>query len=113
INDLLSRHVALVLPSLTEGSPKVVLEAMSQGVCVIASRAGGIPDVIRHERDGLLVEPGDASELAQAIARLRSDRDLRLRLRQHALATAGRISLDSQVAAMMRTIQHLFCTSAR
>jgi len=58
-----------VLPSLFgEGLPMVVLEAMAAGVPVVASRVAGVPEAIRHGRDGVLANPGDARDLALAIA---------------------------------------------
>ena len=58
-----------VLPSLFgEGLPMVVLEAMAAGVPVVATRVPGVPEAIRHGQDGVLVDPGDADDLAQAIA---------------------------------------------
>jgi glycosyltransferase involved in cell wall biosynthesis len=59
-----------VLPSLNEGMGRALIEAMAAGLPVIASRVGGIPAVISHERTGLLVPPGDASALAEALRRL-------------------------------------------
>ena len=59
-----------VLPSLNEGMGRALVEAMAAGLPVIASRVGGIPAVISHERTGLLVPPGDASALAEALRRL-------------------------------------------
>lgn len=60
-----------VLPSLFgEGLPMVVLEAMAAGVPVVASRVEGVPEVIDHEVEGLLVEPGDPAALVKAIARV-------------------------------------------
>jgi len=56
-----------VFPSLKEGSPNVVLEAMSCGLPCIATRIGGIVDLIRHECEGYLVEPGSVAALAEAI----------------------------------------------
>jgi glycosyltransferase involved in cell wall biosynthesis len=59
-----------VLPSLNEGMGRALIEAMVAGLPVIASRVGGIPSVISHERTGLLVPPGDAGALADALRRL-------------------------------------------
>jgi glycosyltransferase involved in cell wall biosynthesis len=59
-----------VLPSLNEGMGRVLVEAMAAGRPVVASRTGGIPDLVRHEESGLLVNPGDEAGLAAAIARL-------------------------------------------
>lgn len=57
----------MVLPSLSEGLGRVVVEAMLLGTPVIGSRVGGIPDMIAHGDNGLLVEPGDEAELARAL----------------------------------------------
>jgi glycosyltransferase involved in cell wall biosynthesis len=67
----LAKIDVLALPSLFgEGLPMVVLEAMAAGVPVVASRVEGVPTAVRHGVDGLLVEPGSASELAAAISEL-------------------------------------------
>jgi glycosyltransferase involved in cell wall biosynthesis len=65
----LSKMDLLVLPSLFgEGLPMVVLEAMAAGVPVVATRVPGVPEAIRPGQDGVLADPGDAEQLAQAIA---------------------------------------------
>jgi glycosyltransferase involved in cell wall biosynthesis len=63
----------LVVPSLTEGSPLIVLEAMTAGVPVVASAVGGIPDQVRHDKEGLLVPPGDTGALGEALLNLLRD----------------------------------------
>jgi glycosyltransferase involved in cell wall biosynthesis/GR25 family glycosyltransferase involved in LPS biosynthesis len=69
-----------VLPSRTEGLPLSVVEAMAHGKAVVATRAGGIPEVIRHQENGLLVAPEDAGGLRDALRRLVEDTALRARL---------------------------------
>lgn len=68
-----------------EGIPVVIFEAMSSGLPVVASRLSGIPELVEHEDTGLLVEPGDEVQLAEALRRLYADDGLRC-----ALGRAGR-----------------------
>jgi glycosyltransferase involved in cell wall biosynthesis len=68
-----------VLPSLSEGLPNAVLEAMSFGVPVLATRVGGVPEIITSD-NGLMVPPADPDALADAMIRLLQDDDLRLRM---------------------------------
>jgi glycosyltransferase involved in cell wall biosynthesis len=74
------------MPSLWEGLPLSLVLAMGAGVPVIASRVAGIPEVVQHEVSGLLVEPGDSAGLAQAMARLVADNELRRSLGESARA---------------------------
>jgi glycosyltransferase involved in cell wall biosynthesis len=72
---------ALVVPSVWfETFPLVLGEAMSHGIPVIASRIGGLPELVREGATGLLVEPGNAADLAQKITRLWEDPGLARRL---------------------------------
>jgi glycosyltransferase involved in cell wall biosynthesis len=64
---LLAGFDVLVVPSRHEGTPLVVLEAFASGVPIVATRTGGIPEQIRDGVDGLLVAPGDAESLADAV----------------------------------------------
>jgi glycosyltransferase involved in cell wall biosynthesis len=80
----------LVLPSHSEGLPRVVMEAFARGRPVVGARAGGIPDIVEDGVSGLLVEPGDASALADALIRMLSDRELAERLAAGALAARDR-----------------------
>jgi len=63
----------LVVPSLTEGSPLIVLEAMAAGVPVVASAVGGIPDQVRHGEEGILVPPDAPDALGEALGALLRD----------------------------------------
>ena len=69
-----------VLPSLNEGLPMTILEAMAASRPVVATRVGAIPKVIKDGETGLLVDPGDADGLRNALARLLRDSDLGRRL---------------------------------
>jgi glycosyltransferase involved in cell wall biosynthesis len=68
------------LSSLREGLPNVVLEAMALGVPVVATRVAGVPRLIEHEENGLLVDIGDSDQLVSAFTRLLADAGLRSRL---------------------------------
>jgi glycosyltransferase involved in cell wall biosynthesis len=69
-----------VLPSLNEGLPMTILEAMAASRPVIATRVGAIPTVIKDGETGLLVDPGDANGLRDALARLLTDSDFSRRI---------------------------------
>ena len=66
-----------VHPSYTEGLGSVILEGMGSGLPVIGTNAGGIPDIIDHNSNGLLVEPGNSQQLADAIMRVAEDEELK------------------------------------
>jgi glycosyltransferase involved in cell wall biosynthesis/GR25 family glycosyltransferase involved in LPS biosynthesis len=80
ISNLWNRVDFGVLPSRTEGLPLSVVEAMAHGKAVVASRVGGIPEVIRHGENGLLVPPEDAAGFCEALRLLIEDPALRARL---------------------------------
>jgi glycosyltransferase involved in cell wall biosynthesis len=75
----------------TEGQGVVFIEAFAAGLCVIATRVGGIPEVVDDGRTGILVSPGSPAELAAAVQRLFSDPALRQRLAHNARDEARRI----------------------
>jgi glycosyltransferase involved in cell wall biosynthesis len=82
---------ALVLPSANEGTPVSAIEALASGRPVVATRVGGVPDVVRDGLDGYLVEPGDVDALAGRLARLAADPDLARRMGE-----AGRARVRSR-----------------
>jgi len=89
VRQAMRRSIALVAPSVwAEPFGIVVAEAITAGRPVVASAIGGIPEIVRHEREALLVEPGDAGALAQALARIAADDLLRDRLAANAVLRA-------------------------
>jgi glycosyltransferase involved in cell wall biosynthesis len=87
--DYLSLFDVLVLPSLTEGLPIVLLEAMQAAVPIVATRVGGVPDVLDQGQGGLLVEPGNSTALAKAIRTCLDDEGLASQLADHSRAAAS------------------------
>jgi len=76
----------VVNPSLTEGMPNVILEAMALGTPVVASAVGGVPDLIRNGETGLLIPSADSAALAENVLRVERDHALALRLAEAAQA---------------------------
>jgi glycosyltransferase involved in cell wall biosynthesis len=83
------------LPSLEEGCPNALLEAMGCGRAVVAARVGAVPEIIEQGRSGLLVEPGSGLPFAQALRRLANDSPLRRRLGREA---ARRVREDFDIS---------------
>lgn len=76
----------LLLPSRSEGTPRVILETLCRGRAVIGGRVGGIPDAVNDSENGFLVDPRDHAGIADALVRVLSDRALAERLGAQALA---------------------------
>jgi protein-tyrosine-phosphatase len=89
VYDLMSAMDVFVLPSLHEGIPMAVLEAMALGTPVVATNVGGIPEVIQHGTNGLLVPAGDDCALAEACLELAADPT-----RARALGAAARRTVE-------------------
>ena len=77
---LMDESTCLVLPSRSEGLGRVLIESFARGRGVVASRVGGIPDVVRDGVEGLLVDPGDDGDIARGIVDVLSDPELAARL---------------------------------
>jgi glycosyltransferase involved in cell wall biosynthesis len=103
--DLLRAADLFVLASEIEGLPLVVLEAMSQGVPVVATDVGGMPEAVIDDVTGFLVPPGDPAALATAITRILSDPAMALRMRQAALA---RFELRFTMPRMLESHRDLY-----
>jgi glycosyltransferase involved in cell wall biosynthesis len=84
LRELYRESDVLALSSFAEGLPVVLMEAMAMEIPCVASWVNGIPEIITHETDGLLVPPGDAAALAGSLGRLMDDADLRRALGERA-----------------------------
>jgi glycosyltransferase involved in cell wall biosynthesis len=109
VQRLLARAAVVVLPSHREGLPMVLLEAMAHGRAVVATPVGGIPSLVEDGVTGLLVPPGDAKALREAIERLLVDPEFRRRLGEAARARVSELcswervtdaTLDAYAAAL-------------
>lgn len=110
IQELLARCIGVVQPSeWLENQPLAVLEAQSVGRPVVATRVGGLPELVREGETGLLVDPFDPEGLASALLRLHSDAELRQRLAQ-----GGRLRVERENAASLcdRALLGAYCSRA-
>ncbi|MGD9130305.1 MAG: glycosyltransferase [Candidatus Bathyarchaeota archaeon] len=78
--DFLQRAKVFVLPSVSEGTPRAIIEAMACGLPIVATKVGGVPEVITNDVNGFLVPPQDEDALAEAIENLLKDANLRKRI---------------------------------
>jgi len=98
-----------VLPSHSEGSPNVLLEAMSMGLPVVATSVGGIPELVTHERNALLVEKRDVSALAAALSRVLESRQLHESLKWAGRESVLRHTNEAYYRAIAGIFQEALC----
>jgi len=91
----------MVLPSQSEGSPNVLLEAMAAGLPIVATRVGGVPEIVSDAKAALLVPARDPAALAQGIAKVLDDRDFSAQLSVAAKKTAAAYSPQSYCESML------------
>lgn len=94
-----------VFPSLNEGMGRALIEAMAAGLPVVASRVGGIPAIVRHEENGLLVAAGDSRALSEAVRRILSDSQLAGSLGRNASHSIGN---EFGVKAMVDAVESVY-----
>jgi len=87
MQELYAEHDVLLFPSLMEGLPAVLLEAMATGMPVVTTETCGMPDVVENELNGLLVPPANSNAIEEAIRRLASSVELRQMLGEAARET--------------------------
>jgi glycosyltransferase involved in cell wall biosynthesis len=102
---LYRKYDVFVLPTLPgEGIPRVLLESMTSGMPVVTTRVSGIPSLITHEVNGLLMDENSGDAVADAVARVVTDSALRQRLIANGYETARGRTLEAQAAKMMATV---------
>ena len=97
-----------ILPAIQDQQPKVLMEAMSQSVPVIATNVGGIPSIVKDEVTGLLIPPEQPEAIVAAVRRIMSDIDLRQRLIQNGLAYVREHTVETETARMMTIVTKHF-----
>jgi glycosyltransferase involved in cell wall biosynthesis len=107
VQDLLPGLDVFVLGSRHEGLGLALVEAMAAGVACVGSSVDGIPEVISHGVDGLLVPPGDSDNMAAAIVRLLGDHDLRAGLAEVGRGSALRFSVPAAMERMQTVYARL------
>ena len=91
-----------VFPSLWEGTPLTVFEALAMGKAIVATDADGLVDVLTHEKDAIIVPKRDARALADGLIRMIDEPEVRLRIRAAAFATAKQYDITAFVRKMER-----------
>lgn len=109
VPDLLDAADIFVLPSRSEGQPNSLLEAMATCLPVVATRVGGVPELLSDREQGLMVEPR-ADEIARATTELLSSVELAQRL---GTAARQRVLRDFNVSGMVRTYEELYLEVAK
>ena len=101
VPQLLSQMSLLLFTSKTEGLGTSLLDAMAAGVSIVATRTGGIPEMIEHEVTGLLAPVGDADELAKQVRRMLSDTALRENILANAKEKVKQFSKEKMAENIM------------
>ncbi len=101
VSTQLRRATVFVLNTSFENFSHQLLEAMHAGVPVVATRIGGVPELIEDGKEGLLVRPDDKTQIGAAISRLARDRDLRDTIVTHARAKARQFSIERMADGVM------------
>lgn len=97
IPEILNNTDIFVLSSDFEGLPLSLLEAMASGLPIIATRVGGVPDIITHSRNGLLVEKNDVEGLAEAIVNLTNNKSLRVKIGMNNIEDSKKYDVETMV----------------
>lgn len=108
VRDYLAGYDVLLLPSKVDGRPMVVLEALAMGIPVIASRVGGLPELVQHGETGFLCDPGDTGAFVRCIGELARDPQRHAQMRQAARRFAeAHLGLEAMLSAYAEAFSEL------
>lgn len=107
MQELYAAHDVFLFPSLMEGLPSVLLEAMASGMPVITAETCGMPDVVENGFNGLLIAPADAPAIETAVLRLAADPALRERLGQAAQQSMRRYTWERSAEMLEDFFRHI------
>lgn len=107
MQELYAAHDIFLFPSLMEGLPSVLLEAMASGMPVITAETCGMPDVVESGFNGVLVTPADATAIEAAVLRLASEPALRQRLGQAAQNSMKRYTWERSAEMLENLFRHI------
>ena len=110
VDEIIQVFDILALPSLNEGMGRVLVEAMAAGKPLVASNVGGIPDLVRHNENGLLVPPADEKALAAAIMQLIKEPRKAKLMGQHGKELCDQFSVEKMTQKIDNLYQELFKT---
>lgn len=102
VMDFLNKTDIFILPSLWEGMPITLIEAMATGLPIVATEVGGVPDMIRHNQSGLLTKV-DSKAVAEAIIKLLEDEKLREKIGKNALVEVQKFSAQEMARKYINT----------
>ncbi|MCU1267781.1 MAG: glycosyl transferase group 1 [Acidobacteria bacterium] len=105
--DLYRTHDLFVLPSLSEGTPRTLVEARGFGCPVVATSVGGVPSSVTNDSDGLLVPPNNPEAMAASIVSILDDEKLRLRLIEQGLVRTRAYTLERFAEGMIDELRLL------
>ncbi|OVE34212.1 glycogen synthase [Priestia aryabhattai] len=105
VPSILNKTDIFVLPTVNDSLPLSIIEAMHSGIAVISTNCGGIPELIKHNKTGIIVEPGSPEQLANALKFLINHKEERDKMRTNAKVYAkNHLTIDS----MIGKIKHLY-----
>jgi glycosyltransferase involved in cell wall biosynthesis len=113
MQELYAQHDVFLFPSLMEGLPSVLLEAMATGMPVITTETCGMPDVVEHEFNGLLIPPANSEAIETSILRLGHSEELRQRLGEAARATMKRYTWERAARQLEALYRHVLALENR